>query len=113
MPTCSLVLPDEVTIEDLFGADDADWAIYRKIVSTIAFVFREVFVIINLQNTAAVSSDEEEDLNQLQTVEQKLLSYDPTFTNEHTHASIASRRSALISAFRPLYKEGDIEGRYP
>jgi len=53
---------------------------------------------------------EEEDLNQLQAVEQKLLSYDPTFTDEHTHASITSRRSALLSAFRPLYKDGDIEG---
>ena len=70
-------------------------------------------MIINAQNTAAVSSDEEEDLNQLQTVEQKLLSYDPTFTNEHTHASIISQRSALISAFRPLYKEGDVEGIHP
>jgi len=69
-------------------------------------------ISIHFQNTAAVSSDEEEDLNQLQVVEQKLLSYDPTFTDEHTHASITSRRSALISAFRPLYKEGDIEGMY-
>jgi hypothetical protein len=71
---------------------------------------QDVFLIKNLQNTAAVSSDEEDDLNQLQAVEQKLLSYDPTFTNEHTHASIISRRSALISAFRPSYREGDIEG---
>ncbi|TFK38658.1 actin-like ATPase domain-containing protein [Crucibulum laeve] len=78
--------------EDMFGADDADWAIYRKI------------------NTAVESSDEEEDLNQLQAVEQKLLQYDPTFTPQETHASIASQRSALISAFRPLYDEGDIEG---
>lgn len=72
-----------------------------------------MFLRIILQNTAAVSSDEEEDLNQLQAVEQKLLSYDPTFTNEHTHASITSRRSALVSAFRPSYKEGDIEGIFP
>jgi actin-related protein 5 len=73
-------------------------------------IFTDLFLITNRQNAAAVSSDEEEDLNQLQAVEQKLLNYDPTFTNEHTHASITSRRSALISAFRPLYKEGDIEG---
>lgn len=61
------------------------------------------------QNTAA-ESDEEEDLSQLQAVEQKLLTYDPSFTHQHTHASIATQRSALVSAFRPLYEEGDMEG---
>ncbi|THH17202.1 hypothetical protein EW146_g3566 [Bondarzewia mesenterica] len=79
--------------EDTFGADDADWAIYRKI------------------NTTAPSSDEEDDLVQLQTVEQKLLTYDPTFGVEHTHAAISSQRSALISAFRPQYEAGDVEGK--
>jgi len=76
----------------MFGADDADWAIYRKI------------------NTSAVSSDEEEDLNQLQAIEQKLLAHDPTFTKQHTHASILSRRSELLTAFKPAYEEGNIEG---
>jgi len=79
--------------EDMFGADDADWAIYRQI------------------NTAAASSDEEEDLNQLHAIEQKLLLHDPTFTTEDTHASISSQRSALLSAFKPIYDEGDLEGR--
>ncbi|KAH9949526.1 actin-like ATPase domain-containing protein [Amylocystis lapponica] len=79
--------------EDMFGADDADWAIYRKI------------------NTAAASEDEEDDMLNLLAVEQKLLTYDPSFTIEHTHASLASQRSALISAFRPQYEEGDAEGR--
>ncbi|KAF8624818.1 hypothetical protein AX15_005705 [Amanita polypyramis BW_CC] len=78
--------------EDTFGADDADWAIYRQI------------------NTANASSDEEEDLNQLQIIEQKLLAYDPTFTKQHTHASITSRRSALLTAFKPTYEEGNVEG---
>ncbi|KAF9073932.1 hypothetical protein BDP27DRAFT_1381421 [Rhodocollybia butyracea] len=78
--------------EDTFGADDADWAIYRKI------------------NTAAVSSDEDEDLAQLQLIEQKLLTHDPTFTSQQTHASIASQRSALLSAFKPMYEEGDVAG---
>jgi actin-related protein 5 len=81
-----------VYTEDLFGADDADWAIYRKI------------------NTAAPSSDEDDDVAQLQAVEQKLLTHDPTFTVQHTHASITSQRSALISSFRPSYEEGDVEG---
>ncbi|KIP05326.1 hypothetical protein PHLGIDRAFT_74446 [Phlebiopsis gigantea 11061_1 CR5-6] len=79
-------------LADLFGADDADWAIYRKI------------------NTAAESSDEEEDLMNLQTVEAKLLAHDPTFTIEHTHASLSSQRSALMSAFRPQYEDGDFQG---
>ncbi|KDR69890.1 hypothetical protein GALMADRAFT_145269 [Galerina marginata CBS 339.88] len=64
--------------EDMFGADDADWAIYRKI------------------NTAAPSSDEEDDLSQLQLIEQKLLTHDPTFTNKHTHASIAIQQPILL-----------------
>lgn len=62
------------------------------------------------KNTATVSSDEEEDLERLTVVESKLLAYDPTFTAQQTHASIARQRSALISAFRPLYEEGDVEG---
>ncbi|KAK0495431.1 chromatin remodeling complex subunit [Armillaria luteobubalina] len=78
--------------EDTFGADDADWAIYRKI------------------NTAAPSSDEEEDIAQLQLIEQKLLTHDPTFTAQHTHASITAQRSALLTAFKPVYEEGDVEG---
>jgi hypothetical protein len=68
-----------------------------------------LILLYHLQNAAA-ESDEEDDLNQLQVIEQKLLAYDPTFTHHHTHASIATQRSALISAFRPLYEEGDLEG---
>ncbi|KAJ4469384.1 hypothetical protein C8J55DRAFT_564463 [Lentinula edodes] len=79
--------------EDMFRADDADWAIYRKI-----------------NTTTTISSDEEEDLAQLQQIEQKLLTHDPTFTNQHTHASIVSQRSALLNAFRPVYEEGDGAG---
>ncbi|TFK81227.1 actin-like ATPase domain-containing protein [Polyporus arcularius HHB13444] len=79
--------------EDTFGADDADWAIYRKI------------------NAAAASSDEEDDLATLQALEQKLLAHDPSFTQEDTHASLTSQRSALMSAFRPQYDEGDVQGK--
>ncbi|CAK5279817.1 unnamed protein product [Mycena citricolor] len=80
--------------EDNFGANDADWAIYRKI------------------NIAAPSDDEEEDLNQLQTIEGKLLSYDPTFTILETHASLVLKRSELLTTLRPVYDENDIEGSY-
>ncbi|KAJ7630374.1 chromatin remodeling complex subunit [Roridomyces roridus] len=78
--------------EDTFGANDADWAIYRKI------------------NTAAPSSDEEEDMSQLAMIEQKLLAHDPSFTPQHTHASLASKRSELISTLRPTYDETNVEG---
>ncbi|KAI0089829.1 actin-like protein Arp5p [Irpex rosettiformis] len=87
--------------EDTFGADDADWAIYRKIASELT----------SLKSNTVDSSDEEEDLLNLQTVEQKLLTHDPSFTEEHTHASLTSQRSALLSAFRPQYDEGDVEGK--
>ena len=62
------------------------------------------------QNTAAVSSDEEDDITQLQTVEHKLLTHDPTFGIEQTHAALSSQRSAFMSAFRPQYVDGDVEG---
>ncbi|KAI5983595.1 hypothetical protein EDD15DRAFT_2178839 [Pisolithus albus] len=84
--------------EDMFGADDDDWAIYRKIVQS------------RNQNTAAPSSDEEDDIQQLQFVESKLLAHDPTFTAQHTHASRTAARSALLSAFRPQYGPGDAAG---
>ncbi|KAJ7836347.1 chromatin remodeling complex subunit [Mycena olivaceomarginata] len=58
--------------EDTFGANDADWAIYRKI--------------------------------------QKLLLHDPSFTTHHTHASLASKRSELVSTLRPTYDESNAEG---
>lgn len=62
------------------------------------------------KNTTAVSSDEEEDFTQLQTVEQKLLTHDPTFGIEQTHSALSSQRSAFMSAFRPQYVDGDVEG---
>lgn len=64
------------------------------------------------QNTAAPSSDEEEDIAQLQLIEQKLLTHDPTFTAQHTHASITAQRSALLTSFKPVYEEGDVEGMF-
>ena len=97
-------------IEDMFGADDADWAIYRKIVKILNYFFNNRMIILLQQNTAAPDSDEEDDLSQLQVIEQKLLAHDPTFTAQQTHASITTQRSALMSAFRPFYSEGDIEG---
>lgn len=62
------------------------------------------------QNTAAPSSDEEDNLAQLAVLEQKLLQHDPTFTDADTHAAITNRRSELISAFRPEYEDGNTGG---
>lgn len=92
----------------MFGADDDDWAIYRKIVRL--YLYNLLYINFYSQNTAA-ESDEEEDMAQLQAVEHKLLAHDPTFTHQQTHASITTQRSALISAFRPQYEEGDVEGK--
>jgi hypothetical protein len=43
--------------------------------------------------------DEEDDLTQLQTVENKLLTHDPTFGIEQTHAALSSQRLVFMSAF--------------
>jgi hypothetical protein len=59
------------------------------------------------QNTASVSSDEEEGRTQLQTVKQKLLTYDPTFWVEPTYVapfaqlfSIHVRLPAIVHGWR-------------
>ena len=48
----------------------------------------------------------------LAALESKLLSYDPTFTYEDTYSAIVVKRSALMSAFRPKYEEGDVQGAH-
>jgi hypothetical protein len=48
----------------------------------------------------------------LAALESKLLSYDPTFTYEDTYSAIAVKRSALMSAFRPKYEEGDVQSAH-
>ncbi|KIJ45076.1 hypothetical protein M422DRAFT_251274 [Sphaerobolus stellatus SS14] len=78
--------------EDNFGANDEDWAVYRKI------------------NTAA-SSDEEDDISQLQTIEAKLLEFDPSFTEADTYSSLATQRSALVETYLPRYQDNDIAGQ--
>lgn len=65
----------------------------------------------SLQNTTAASSDEEEDLAHLQTIESKLLQHDPQFTPADTYSALATQRSALVEAFRPQYDEADAAGQ--
>ncbi|KAF8761135.1 Actin-like ATPase protein [Rhizoctonia solani] len=76
---------------DMFGANDEDWAIYRKI------------------NIAVESSDEEDDLQQLAVIESKLLQHDPDFTPAHTYASLKHQKSALLSAYRPSYDQAELD----
>ncbi|KAG8688408.1 Nuclear actin-protein involved in chromatin remodeling [Ceratobasidium sp. 395] len=76
---------------DTFGANDEDWAIYRKI------------------NVAVESSDEEEDTQQLVLLESKLLQHDPAFTPAHTYAALKQQKSALLNAFRPSYDHSDLD----
>jgi len=80
--------------DDMFGENDEDWMIYRQ---------------VNLDNA---SEEEEDDFATLAALESKLLSYDPTFTYEDTYSAIAVKRSALMSAFRPKYEEGDIQSAH-
>jgi len=80
--------------EDMFGENDDDWLIYRQ---------------VSLDNA---SDEEEEDLATLATVESKLLGHDPSFTAADTYSAITMKRSALMSAFRPKYEEGDVEGTH-
>jgi len=69
--------------EDTFGADDADWGVYR----TIA--------------TGEQSDDEEEeDLNaSLKTIEAQLLKYDPNFTEQSTREAQSDWTKSMIHAF--------------
>ncbi|KAF8525246.1 chromatin remodeling complex subunit [Hysterangium stoloniferum] len=79
--------------EDNFGANDDDWSVYRKL------------------NTGAASSDEEDDLAQLHTLEAKLLEHDPLFTEADTYSVLSTQRSALVEAYRPRYDEGNVAGQ--
>ena len=78
--------------EDDFGADDADWQIYRKI------------------NLGAPDESEEEDIARLSAIEKQLLDYDPTFSLEQTYASVSTATSKFLAAFRPGYSEVDARG---
>lgn len=75
--------------DDTFGADDADWGVYR----TIA--------------TGEQSDDEEEeDLNKaLKDIEAQLLKHDPTFTEESTREAQTDWTKSLLHAF--------LRGPYP
>jgi len=69
--------------EDTFGADDADWGVYRTIATG-----------------EQSDDDEEEDLNaHLKTIEAQLLKYDPNFTEESTREAQLDWTKSLVHAF--------------
>ncbi|CAH7670224.1 hypothetical protein BY996DRAFT_6735863 [Phakopsora pachyrhizi] len=66
--------------DDNFGADDADWAVYRDVVG-------------------ADESDEEDELLELIAVEKSLLEHDSNFTIENTSERRDLKRRSLLNAF--------------
>ncbi|KAF2761207.1 actin-like ATPase domain-containing protein [Pseudovirgaria hyperparasitica] len=75
--------------DDTFGADDADWGVYR----TVATGEQD-------------SDDEEEDLNSnLRKLEEQLLQYDPNFTEDSTREAETDWTKSLVHAF--------LRGPYP
>ncbi|OWZ72772.1 hypothetical protein AYX14_01810 [Cryptococcus neoformans] len=67
--------------DDGFGMDDSDWAVYRAI------------------EGEEDSDAEEDDNNLLQSIETRLLQYDPTFTEDQTMLGRAEAKNRLINAF--------------
>lgn len=71
--------------DDGFGADDADWMIYRE---------------IQAGRNDDEEEDEEEDLGaQLKAVEAQLLKYDPDFTEQSTQEAQKDWTKSLVHAF--------------
>lgn len=69
--------------DDNFGADDADWGIYRTIATG-----------------EQSDDDEEEDLNaNLKGIEAQLLQHDPTFTEQSTREAQSDWTKSLVHAF--------------
>jgi actin-related protein 5 len=67
--------------DDGFGRDDSDWAVYREI------------------GGDDESDAEEDDQNQLQSIETRLLQFDPSFNEEQTLEGRQHAKNALINAF--------------
>ncbi|WVN87297.1 uncharacterized protein L203_102475 [Cryptococcus depauperatus CBS 7841] len=67
--------------DDGFGMDDEDWAVYREI------------------GGDEDSDAEEEDETLLQSIESRLLQYDPTFTEEQTMQGQLEAKNCLLNAF--------------
>lgn len=69
--------------EDTFGADDADWAIYRQIAT----------------GEQSDDDDEEDPEIRLKKVEEELLQHDPHFTEEHTFEAQSDWTNSILHSF--------------
>ena len=97
-------------VDDMFGQNDSDWLVYRKVVRDVYGALIHGSILGLLKNLDNPSDDEEEDLTTLAMLESKLLTHDTTFSYAETFEGISNRQSALMSAFRPKYPDGDVEG---
>ncbi|EIW73296.1 hypothetical protein TREMEDRAFT_59461 [Tremella mesenterica DSM 1558] len=68
-------------VDDGFGRDDSDWAVYREM------------------DGEDESEAEEEDQTLLESLESRLLQHDPSFTEDETMQGRAHTKNALINAF--------------
>lgn len=74
--------------DDDFGADDADWGVYRN-------------VAVGANKGDSDDEDEEENLDvTIKTLEEELLKYDPEFTYEHTLEAQNNWTKSLLHAWR-------------
>lgn len=86
--------------DDGFGRDDSDWAVYREVVCYIpvkAAIRRGA--TLTSQGGEDDSDAEEEEQTLLQNIEERLLQFDPKFTELETLEGRAQARNALINAF--------------
>lgn len=88
--------------DDDFGADDADWGVYRN-------------VAVGANKGDSDDEDEEENLDAtIKTLEEDLLKYDPEFTYEHTLEAQNNWTKSLLHAWRygPRPDEGSQAERH-
>lgn len=92
--------------DDGFGANDADWAVYREIVrppssscSARAPDADSAAETLRAQGTGDDSEDEEDEQDALNSVEARLLQHDPHFTENDTASRQALRKHQLLNAF--------------
>jgi actin-related protein 5 len=90
---------------DTFGADDADWAVYREIVSLSWQMAGSKVDTGVLQRGGDDSEDEEDESANLARLEARLLEHDPTFTENDTWAAQEARKNRLTTTF--------LRGYYP
>ena len=82
-------------VDDGFGRDDSDWAVYREVVGGSA----HICTFADVKGGEDESEAEEDDQTLLDNIESRLLQYDPGFTEDDTMQGRAYAKNALINAF--------------